>query len=751
MRRRNAIFFAGCALFLIFSAWLVFFYLWLGIRDRVVISHESGIYEDGTQVTVRIFRKGTVYYTADGREPAPDWANVCRYEGPLTLEASDEGSVYSIRFFCQFADGELTELQERNYVVLADDRKISTDYIVTVRGNERELFSDEEGIFVRGNLYYEYRRQRPNVNILSSIIPANYYSNRELEVHTAVFTGQGQEILAQDCGLKIYGNVTRAKNQKSFRLIARYEYDTVNEFSYPFFDCLISENTGTPLPAYQRLSLHNSGNDNGYGFLRNTLCNELARQAGFPDVLVSKSAAVYINDRYMGVYWLQNDFDDRYFKEKYGTYQGEMAVSEGTLSEMEESAQQEEWERESAEDYNDFCEWLSEADVNDPKVWQRVEETVDVDNLIRYVALEYYVNNIDWPNNNVKVYRYVPAEGEEYREGTVFDGRYRYLLFDLDYGMGLKFLGWFGRDAKTEILGQLCDIEEDAGPFAKLMEREDCRDRFISEVLNLRNGSFSRDNVIRVMDEFNDSRWDELEYMMESTDILKDSLWEPDDNSIENVKDELETIRNYAQERSFSVLRELEENWECGELIRIRAEQQEGMTVCVNGQAVNQKNGWYYDNIPITLSLDADRGGIQVSGWYVNGKYLEGETVELRARSYLKNGILEIAPEWEETITECLTIDAWSTRGDQDWVTLKNGGNSAVYLGDWFLSDDPEEPLKGRLPVMTLEPGQCVTVYGDQYDGETGADSCRMDFSWSGEEQVILSHLTRGIVECKSR
>lgn len=751
MRRKNTIFFAGCVLFLMCSAWLVFFYLWMGIRNQVIISHDSGIYSEGTEITVRIFREGTVYYTQDGNDPAPDWENVQEYDGPLTLVAAPDGSVHNIRFFCQFADGSLTQLQERNYVVLGENREITTDYVVMVWGNDDDLFSDEEGIFVRGNQYYEYLEENPDADILNIIIPANYLSDRELAVHAAIFDSQGQELITQACGLKIYGNYTRVKNQKSFRLIARHEYDEKNEFSHTFFDTLISDNTGTKIPAYQRLSLHNSGNDNGYGFIRNTLCNELAREAGFPDVLVSRSASVYVNNRYMGVYWLQNDYDDRYFAEKYGSYQGEIVISEGVLNYMAVSEDQDPLKQENADAYNAFCEWLSEADVNDPKVWQKITETIDVDNLIQYVALEYYVNNMDWPDNNVKVYRYVPAEGEAYREGTVFDGRYRYLLFDLDYGMGLKVFGWFGRDAETEILASLCNVSGAAMPFAKLMEREDCRNSFISAVLNLRNGSFHKENVEQVLDELNASRWDELEYMMGSTDILKDSLWESDDNDIENVKKELENIRVYADKRMTKVLAELAGTWDCGTLFQVYATNPEGMEVCINGQAVEAEDNLYFSDIPITISLNADRGGIQVTGWYLNEEYCPGETVEIQARNYLQEGILEIVPIWEEVLTEELIISAWSTRGDQDWVTLKNTGSSIIYLEDWFLSDDTAEPLKGRLPDLILQPGESITVYGRQYQGAIENEGWQMDFSWNGEEPVILSHLTKGIVEIRSR
>ncbi len=734
------------------------FLIWSGIcqmPNQIIISEDSGFYPADTEVTVRMSKMGPVFYTADGQAPAEDRSNVQEYTEPLCLKADGAGNAYCFRFFCQLEDGTLSEEAERNYIVFPEGRMPMTDYVISVKGGDDELFGYEEGVFVRGRLFDEYMAENPDVDILNKIIPANYFSNAELAVHASLFTGSGEELLAQDCGLKIYGRISRAKNQKSFRLIARYDYDDVNEFSYPFFPQLISDNTASPIPAYQRLSLHNAGNDNGYSFIRNTLCGELARQTGFPDVLVSRSAAVYVNDRYMGVYWLQNAFDDRYFAEKYGSYQGEMAVCERALSKMSILEEQSPLEQENAANYNDFCDWLREADVNAPEVWERVEQTLDVENLLQYVAIEYYVNNTDWPGNNVKAYRYVPAEGEEYQEDTVFDGRYRYLLYDLDYGMGLKFLGWFGRDAHSEILENLCNTGSSARLFAKLMEREAFRNAFINEVLYLGNDGFSADNVNRALDELSECQWGELEYMMEQTDILKGSLWEPDDNNIDTVSREQQSIRDFAGERRDAVLAEMDKLWDCGSAFLLSddtayEDMPEEIALYVNGRKLSGEDNIYFSRIPITLSLEGE--GILVRGYEINGQYLSGETVEFLAGDYLEGDeVLYIAADYELYAEEKLSIDSFSSKGTQDQVILKNTGNVPLQLEDYFLSDDEREPLKGRLPRMILQPGNCITVYGKKYQGDMIQNSWQMNFSWNKEEPLILSHITEGILERRNR
>lgn len=738
-RKKIILFVTCCALFLLSSAWLLFSYVKYQQKDKLEISRESGMYETNTGIELRIFREGTIYYSYNGGQEY-------EYKEPLILTAEQDGTWYDMSFYCVYEDGTRTEPENRVYFVINSDiRKVETDYIVSVWGDEEELFSSEKGIFVRGDQFYEYMERNPDVDILGTAIPANYFSDEELAVHSVIFDRQGNTLINQNCGLKIYGATTRAKNQKSFRLTARYAYDETNSFDYPFFPQLRNENGGEILK-YKKLSFHNSGNDNGYGFIRNQLSNELAGQSGFPDVLVSKSVSVYINNRYMGVYWMQNAYGEKYFQEKYGDYEGEMVVLEGAMSQVSGNDEDSLEQRKREEEYNEFCQWLIKSDVQDDAVWKQVVETIDVDNFLHYVAVEYYVNNIDWPHNNLKVYRYVPLD-ESYVENTVFDGRYRYLLYDLDYSMGLKVQGWFGRDADAEGLERLCNLNSDSAMFGKIIQREECRNLFINYVLGLMNGSFAYSNVEATLAELNGSRWSELTYMMEKTDILKDSLWESDDNDIQHVTEELQKILAYAERRPSVVVGEMASFWELGAAIEVVIAEDDRADLCISGTD-NFLTGQiiYYAEVPVEISADANEG-ITVKGYYLNDSYLEGDRIQVLLGDYVKNGKVTIKMDLLEQECESLRIDSCRTSGDQDYITLKNVGTVNIHLSEYYLSDDSEEMFKYRLPNGILKPGEIVTFYGNKYKSEVNMDDYQLTFSWNSEENVVLSHITEGIIE----
>lgn len=769
------------------------FYKWNENKYSIYISHDSGIYGESIELVVKNFSKGTIYYTTDGSHPHVGNESTQIYDSPIFIEMTENTATYSYQFYCVYEDGEESQVFHRDFVLDKQGiGRFSTQYIVSVTGNEDKLFGYENGIFVRGRQFDEYMETNPDVDVLSEVIPANYLSNEELGVHTAIFLSDGTQIIDQNCGLKIYGNVTRAKNQKSFRLTARTDYDEVNEFSYPFLPQLISDEGKTPMDAFQRLSFHNAGNDNGYAFVRTELVGELARRAGFPDVLAAESAVVFINGRYQGVYWLNNTFDDRYFSEKYGDYAGEFPVCEGTLSEMWVENAQTEAERQCAEEYNAFCQWAENADLTLEENWQQVQRIIDIENFAKYMAIEYYVGNIDWPHNNVKIYRYQCTPGEKYVEGTVFDGKYRYLLYDTDYGMGLQFMGWFGNNAQDRILQDLCHSNEHTGIFKSLLQRTEFRNLFISEILSLMNTSFARSSVEKALNDLNSSRYEELRYMMEETDLLKDSLWESDDNSIANVENEMAVILDFADYRPATVASELQEQWDCGGFVLVEvmnpyietsgssvsATDLEATNVwmhearvCINGTAISANTqlstfvGTYFENIPLTISCDV-APGIIIDGYRVSGgvlesgdisnaslssTYLAGSEVVINPADYVSSGeTLQIQVLFHTEAVESLEIHRFHIRGSQDYIVLCNNGQTPVLLSEYSVVDTYDDLSKGQLPYQYLQPGDEFVVYGKEYKGEMEDASYQATYGWATDEPVLLVHSVRGIVGVKN-
>ncbi|MBE5853381.1 MAG: hypothetical protein E7299_10620 [Lachnospiraceae bacterium] len=736
-KRRSAGVLFGTVL-IVFTMTLLLVYLKYENRYEVKISHDSGFYNDSFDLTVETGSDAAIYYTTDGTLPDIDNGEPNIYSEPIHVALQDETAAYAYRFCCVFEDGTKSEVYNRDYFLDAKGaERFSTTYVVSVTGREEDVYDYENGIFVRGARWDKYWKENPDASIWG-LIDGNFWIDKEIEVHATIFDVKREEAISQNCGLKIYGNYTRAKNQKSFRLIAREQYEGLNEFFYPFLSKLVSNESNVVIDNYQRLSFHNSGDDNGYGFIRTELVGELARQSGFQDVFVAESAVVFVNGKYQGVYWMTNTFDDRYFQEKYGDYGGEFYVCEGTLSEVSVDRAESEEELKAYNDYNAFVKQVVEADLDNPQNWEYVNEKLDIENFAHYMAIEYYIGNIDWPQNNVKVYAYHPGKGEEYREGTVFDGKYRYLLFDTDYGLGLRVVEAYGYEPDHERLAKLCEEEESAALFAALMKKDEFRTLFIQSVMHVMDTGFQKENVEKELYSMAGSYYYELEHMMQKTDLLKDSLLESDDNNIGNALNEITEIAEYGKIRPGVVIDEMQNYLGLKDVVSVNVSADFEDAIRLNGYEVpNGFSGNYFEDVLLKITCDS-KPGITVTGYTINGEYREGAILEITPSEFATENLdIVICSEIDESV-ESLIVGQYHVKGSQDYIVLENNGQSHINLGNYCVTDDETNLTKGKLPQKLLKPGETYYVYGREYSGHRERNSVQVSFSWSSEEEILL-------------
>ncbi len=87
------------------------------------------------------------------------------------------------------------------------------------------------------------------------------------------------------------------------------------------------------------------------------------------------------------------------------------------------------------------------------------------------------------------------------------------------------------------------------------------------------------------------------------------------------------------------------------------------------------------------------------------------------------------------------TIDA-SIRTSNDWIEIYNPTNEEILLENWYLSDDPDNLKKWRIPDSTVPPGEYV-VYEEVSDfNAPGTDGFTLN---DNGERIYLSHQLGGI------
>ena len=82
------------------------------------------------------------------------------------------------------------------------------------------------------------------------------------------------------------------------------------------------------------------------------------------------------------------------------------------------------------------------------------------------------------------------------------------------------------------------------------------------------------------------------------------------------------------------------------------------------------------------------------------------------------------------------TADASGYTG-ADWIELYNAGSTPVNMLGWYLSDNPEKPLRWQMPDAEIAPGGFLVVFASGKD--VRGREIHTGFSLSAGETVILS------------
>ncbi|MCL2364649.1 MAG: CotH kinase family protein [Defluviitaleaceae bacterium] len=363
--------------------------------------------------------------------------------------------------------------------------------IFSIASDPYGLFDHYNGILVAGHAREEFIRQNPRRNIVPTD-PANFnWRGREGErpMSMEVFHADGTRVLAQNAGLRVHGSWSRAYEQRSLRLMARSEYEPGgSRFNYAFFPGdMAFDGSETPIERYNTLILRNGGNDRRFGMLRNELGSVLARQLGINVVTPVRPAAIYINGEYWGFAWLQVRMDERYMQDLYNALTRNFdIVGMGELWVVADCPVA----------YADirYKNAFATRDLLDDEEFARLEAIVDIEDMLWYYAFQIFVGNGDWPHNNLRRWRYTG----EWHEGMApeLDGRWRYLVFDLDWILGL-----YGDDYHLPTFQRVLEQDNTSGALLRnVLTRPEQQQRFM-EIMREVAAVVTPENVAALLDE----------------------------------------------------------------------------------------------------------------------------------------------------------------------------------------------------------------------------------------------------------
>ncbi len=442
-------------------------------------SAEPGFYTNETELHLtHPSDHVTIHYTLDGSRPTT--ASDIYTKPILIQDRSNEPNILSeiptgsssyweppdgpvkkatvIRAKAVTNEGKSSPVRTATYII---DEKGADRYtlpVISLASDTTHFFSDDTGIYVEGT----------NNNFL------NRGREWERPVNLEFYDRHGSRILSQNAGVRIHGGATRLYGQKSLRLYARSDYGRSRFYHRIFPD--------QPYLEYNRLLLRNSGNDWQNTMFRDALAQYLVRHLNM-DTQASRPVIVFLNGEYWGIHNIRERYDRHYLERVYGVDPENVDLLTGNRSVKEGDSQH----------YDELMDFLYTHDLSDDTHLEQVAERIDLDNLLDYFSSQIYFGNRDWPQNNIDYWRLRTSFDPDAPAGH--DGRWRWMMFDIDYSFGFSFT-----DHNTDMLDWLIKQHWSTDLFRILLENESFRHQLINRVAGLLNTAFQIERVTEVID-----------------------------------------------------------------------------------------------------------------------------------------------------------------------------------------------------------------------------------------------------------
>ena len=476
---------------------------------------------------------------------------------------------------------------ERTYVF--EDAPAVPAIFLTVEPNS--LFDPDTGIYMEGNFAQE---KEPHYG-------ANYWLDKEVPVTVDFLEpGTNAPAFSKNAGLKIFGNYSRQKEKKSVAITFREKYGD-SRLKYALFPDF------PELTKFKVFVLRNNGSNYDNDYIRDRLASSVSEGLGV-DYQRGRFAVVYYNGEYFGIHSIRERSTEYYFETHYGLDPGEIdllkadnAVTAG-----------------SSVDYVKLMDWLESHHLDDEENYAYIAEQIDVDNYMNYVQTELYANNRDWPANNMKKWR-----------GTNPKTKWKWFLYDLDFGMGNDYSEY------TNNIFEFAAAEDGEGwpngpehtlLLRRMLENEGFKTAFVNRMATLLQMNFESSRVL--------ARIEKMMAEIESEVPRDQKRW---GQSKTRMAEHLEIIKDFAKERPGVVLAEMQEYFGLGKVADVTLSSTGSGTVAVHGLKLDVPTlrVHFFENFPVTVSAEPLAGGV-FTGWSDGVKeptrtILPGETEALTA------------------------------------------------------------------------------------------------------------------------
>ena len=686
-------------------------------------SEAGGVKSSSVSVTLSAAEGESVYYTLNGQEPTID--NGMLYDSPIEIAKNTTLRAKS------FGDGKLSS-QVASTTYIFEDKAHATCGgfslpIVALSVDSSYFYDNTIGICVKGtNGIVGEKNCQPK---------ANYNQDWKRPVHFEYIV-DGQPVFSQDVEAAVEGGCSRTYDIKSLSLKATSKTG-LDEMDYHFF-------SSKPDVTHQTVHVRNGGTAYNKVPFRDGLMQTFAKGMNI-DYQAYQPVAYYINGKYQRLMALNERTNVDYITANYGYDEDEVDLI--TVSDQLGI-------RASKGDmtaYEELSSYLQAGNEDDSAFYAGACRRMDMDEYVDYQVFQQFIKNTDWPGNNTKIWR----EKE--------NGRFRWILFDTDFGFHLSGYGYMD-DASTNM------IEWCAGTgstywantddwmtliFRSLYQNPQFKRKFVTHYLYHLSTTFSDDHINAV--------FDSITALVESEYCASFGT---------SATDDAESMRKVALGRAEDIYSQLVSYVNGSSLISLSLNSNvEGAIFTMNGEPMEYFDGKYIAGYELDVKVYPP-SGYEFAGWqFSDSENMDVTVGELEMGYNLPgsfrgtlSGDVEVVALFEKTSTEptvvlneiCASSDSLSDVMDDygrfpDWIEVYNYGDYRVDLAGYtlYLEKSSGKVKSSQLPYGTsstyIEPGEHKVLWanGDAADGDL-----YLDFKIDVDDQPIICLQNGDFFDC---
>ena len=602
---------------------------------EVLFSAEGGIYNESIQVTISSESEAPIYYSTDGSLPSLSGQ---LYSSPISINSTTVLRAQVI------SDANLPGSVNTSSYIINSDHDIA---VVSITTHPDNLWDHNKGIYVMG----------PTASPDNPHFGANFWQDWERPIHIEMYDSDGDLAFSQDAGVKIFGGWSRANAQKSLSIFARKSYGD-NEIKDKIFPDL-------ELNDFSSIVLRNSGNDWNNTMFRDAFITSLFHES--VDKQAYRPAAIYINGEYWGLQNIREKVNEDFLGNHFDLDPDSITILEANAIPVEGDEQE----------YLDLISFINTNSLQESSNYEYVADRIDLENFIHYQVGNIFIDNRDWPGNNIK-----------YWKSNRPNSKWRWIAYDTDFGFDI----WNEGKVTWNTLDFALDPNGPDWPnppwstllLRRLMENNQFKKRFINTFADRLNTVL----ISEVMTE----RISEFEKGIENEIADHLSRW---GGSYSDWSSNVARMKEFANQRPGNVRNHINSTFDLDGINEV--------TLAVNNEAfgdirINSLElssypwrGDYFDGNPITLTAEP-KPGYRFLRWEGSTSQTD-EVIEINLSADMT--ITAIFEEANSELT-AIVINEINYNSDkdsetEDWVELYNKGDETIDLSGWILKDDDDE------------------------------------------------------------